>query len=182
MRIRSCSRSPLSPACAATACAQAIYAGNGPGSYIALGVTGSFYNSAYGQQQLAGATVFLDTNLYRRIGLEAEARFLRFHAEDATHQETYLAGPKISSHGRRFRPYAKLLAGRGEFTFPFHDAQGSYFVLAPGAGLDWRIQGADGPTRFLIRIADIEYQLWPNFTFGPLHPYGISTGLSYRLF
>ena len=60
-------------------------------------------------------------------------------------------------------------------------------MAAPGAGLDWRPPhrdqtGDDRPSRFLIRILDFEYQVWPGFTFGTLHPYGLSTGLSYRVY
>ncbi len=165
--------------------AQAHYTAIGPGSYISVGVTGSAFQSDYGHTQIAGGTAYLDTNLYRRVGAEFEARFLRLDRNETIHQDTFLAGPKISTHARTWRPYAKFLAGRGTFTFPFHDAYGTYLVLAPGAGLDWRPpQRADSdyPSRFLIRIIDVEYQIWPAFTFGPLHPYGISTGLSYRIF
>ena len=175
---------------AGTANAQARYTGYGPGSYIAVGATGSTFTSDYGHQRTTGATLFLDTNLYRRIGAEIELRALPLgppHDQPTVRLTTLLAGPKISTHGRALRPYAKLLAGRGNFTFPFNDAHGSYFVAAPGVGLDWRpphhdLSGDDRPSRFLIRLVDIEYQIWPDFTFGPLHPYGISTGLSYRLF
>ncbi len=179
----------------ASAGAQARYAGIAPGTYIALGATGSTFNSDYGHQRTFGGTLFLDTNLYRRIGAEVEVRaqplapssLTNQHDQPGTRITTFLAGPKISTHGRTWRPYAKLLAGRGTFTFPFNTAQGTYFVAAPGVGLDWRPPhhdqtGDDKPSRFLIRLIDVEYQIWPSFTFGPLHPYGISTGLSYRLY
>jgi hypothetical protein len=29
--------------------------------------------------------------------------------------------------------------------------------------------------------ADVEYQLWPQFTYGQLNPYGASVGLRYRI-
>jgi hypothetical protein len=33
-----------------------------------------------------------------------------------------------------------------------------------------------------IRLIDVEYQQWPQFTFGTINPYGVSFGLSYRVF
>jgi hypothetical protein len=32
-----------------------------------------------------------------------------------------------------------------------------------------------------VRVVDVEYQLWRNFPYGNLRPYGISAGLSLRL-
>ena len=57
--------------------AQASYAGIGPGSYVSVGATFSGYNSGqYGKTLLTGGSAFVDANLYRRIGVEAEYRKL----------------------------------------------------------------------------------------------------------
>ncbi len=157
---------------------QAAPAGIGPGSYISIGATFSGYESDYGKRKVGGASLFLDANLYRRIGAEAEFRDLNLHTDEGVRERTYLAGPKISALAYGFRPYAKLLAGRGDFDFPFGYARGSYFVLAPGSGLDLQLRRS----RFMVRVVDFEYQLWPQFTFGALHPYGLSSGVSLRLF
>ncbi len=157
--------------------AQAEPAGIGPGSYISVGITASGFNSGYGQQRLVGPAVYVDANLYRRVGFEAEARSLRFHATQDLRQTTYLAGARFSTHGRDVRPYTKLLAGMGQMTFPYRDAHGRYFVAATGAGLDWRIRRSG----LQVRILDFEYQYWPQFTFGPLRTWGLSTGLSLRV-
>ena len=157
--------------------AQAEPAGIGPGSYIAVGVTASGFNSGYGQQRLVGPAIYVDANLYRRVGLEAEARTLRFNAQEALRQTTYLAGVRVSTHGRDVRPYTKLLAGVGVMTFPFHDARGRYLVVAPGAGLDWRVRRSG----LQLRVMEVEYQYWPEFTFGPLRSWGVSSGVSLRI-
>ncbi len=172
--------------------AQARYAGFGPGTYIAVGATFSTFNTDYGRQRTTSGTLFLDTNLFRRVGAEVELRAQplspQAHTNAGVHLTTFLAGPKISSHGRTWRPYAKLLAGRGNFSFPFDYAHGSYFVAEPGVGLDWRPPARaqdredERPSRFLVRLVEVEYQVWPGFTYGPRHPYGISTGVSYRLY
>lgn len=158
--------------------AQAHYAGEGPGSYTSIGVAGSAFNADYGKQKLAGFALFADANVYRRIGVEAEYRSLRYRATQNLSESTYLIGPRISTHGRDLRPYAKFLIGRGHLQYPYNFAKGSYFALGPGAGLDWRVRGS----RLSVRVVDFEYQIWPRFTFGSLHPYGLSTGVSFRVF
>jgi hypothetical protein len=132
----------------------------------------------YGQHYIGGETAFLDANLYRRIGVEFEGRLLNFHTSEDVKEQTYLAGIKISTNPRNLRPYVKLLAGRGTLDFPFHYAVGSYFVVAPAAGLDWHLSDS----RWSMRVVDFQYQIWPQFTFGELHPYGITSGVSYDLF
>ena len=159
--------------------AQAYYAGTGPGSYLTLGATFSgFQSGQYGQTTLTGGSLYLDANLYRRIGVEAEARALNHGSLEGIRETSYLVGPKLSLKGRRFRPYGKFLVGRGDFRFPFGYAYGKYFVMAPGAGIDWRIHHS----RFSLRLIDAEYQIWPNFIpFGKISPYGASAGLSFQL-
>ena len=166
--------------CATPRCAaQASYAATGPGSYITLGATFAGFNSGqYGNTLIAGGTLFLDANLYRRVGIEAEARELNLHETEGLRETNYLIGPKLSLKGRRLRPYAKLLVGRGDFRFPFGYAYGKYFMLAPGAGIDWRVNHS----RFSLRLLDVEYQVWPDFKpFGEIHPYGASAGFSYQI-
>ncbi len=156
--------------------AQAEPAGRLPGSYVAVGITGAGFNSGYGQQKLIGPALYVDANLYRRLGFEAEARSLRFHNQLGVRQSTYLAGVRVTARGYNVRPYTKLLAGLGSMTFPYNDAHGRYLVVAPGAGLDLRV------SRLLqVRVVDVEYQFWPQFTFGAMQSWGISTGLSVRV-
>ena len=71
----------------------------------------------------------------------------------------------------------KALAGVGEFNFPYNYATGSYLVVAPGGGLDYRINRL-----IRIRVADFEYQLWPQFTYGSMSSFGVSTGIRVRIF
>jgi hypothetical protein len=69
-----------------------------------------------------------------------------------------------------------LLSGGGRFDFPYGYAHGNYFVVAPGAGLDLRLG-----QKVRVRLIDMEYQVWPGFSIGSLHPYGISAGISFQL-
>lgn len=157
--------------------AQAVYAGVGPGSYVNLGTTFAATQTGYGHQKLGGFTLYADANLFRCVGIEAEFRSLTLHAQQGVRESAWLIGPRLATRGRTIRPFAKLLVGRANFTFPFGYAQGSYLVIAPGVGLDWRIPRS----RLTIRLADVEWQQWMHFTFGQQRPYTISTGFSYTL-
>jgi hypothetical protein len=74
-------------------------------------------------------------------------------------------------------PFVKVLAGIGHFEFPYRYATGNYFVIAPGAGVDFALN-----RRLKVRVVQLEYQSWPQFTYGNLHSYGISSGISVRIF
>jgi hypothetical protein len=120
---------------------------------MSVGGVGSLFHNNYGQRTLGGAGVFVDDT-------------------------TYLIGPRYSFNGyRRFRPYVKGLVGDGEFNFPYNYGHGSYLVVAPGGGVDFRVN-----RRLRLRLADFEYQYWPNFSFGALTNYGVSAGLKIRIF
>ncbi len=126
---------------------------------------------------MGGGFVYADVNPQWRVGLEGEARFLRYHnAEDVT-ESSYLGGLRVEIlHPRRLQPYAKFLAGVGRITLPFGYAHGSFLAYAPGAGIDVALSD-----RFTVRAVDVEYQHWPQFTYGALSPYGVSAGISFRL-
>ena len=161
----------------ARAGAQALPTASGPGSYISVGVGVSAYQADYGQRVLGGGEFFLDVHPTWRYGIEAEARLLRYHTDEQVTQTSYLAGPQIYvCHCGKLRPYGKFLIGEGELEFPFRYAHGSYLAYAPGGGLDIRISDY-----LSVRAIDFEYQSWPSFTYGNLHPYGISAGLNLRL-
>ncbi len=156
---------------------QALATATGPGRYLGVGGTVSIYQAQYGRQVLGGTSVFFDANPTWRLGFEGEGRTLQLHSQESVSESTLLAGPRLSLRSQGVVPYVKFLAGGGRLNFPFHYAQGDYFVLAPGAGIDYRWRG-----RLTVRLIDFEYQDWPQFSFGAFHPYGFSAGLSVRLF
>jgi opacity protein-like surface antigen len=157
--------------------AQASPTATGPGSYVAVGAGTSAFQVDYGRHDNAGGFVFVDVNPEWRVGLEGEARFLRWHAAEQVTESTYLGGLRVAIlRPRRFRPYGKFLAGVGKITLPFGYAHGAFLAYAPGAGLDISLSD-----RVSIRAVDFEYQHWPQFTYGTLNPYGISAGISIRL-
>jgi opacity protein-like surface antigen len=156
--------------------AQALPAATGPGSFVSVGGGVSTFQADYGQRVLGGGFAFVDAHPTWRYGLEGEARYLRFHTDEDVTQTTYLGGFHVYIRPQKFRPYVKFLAGMGRLDFPFHYARGTYFAMAPGAGIDYMVSD-----RVTIRAVDFEYQAWPQFTYGTLHPYGVSAGISFRL-
>jgi opacity protein-like surface antigen len=158
--------------------AQALATASGPGSYLSAGGGVSAFQEDYGQQVIGGAAVWVDMNLTWRYGLEGEARWLNYHTDEQVTEANYLGGVRVMlwKPGSRFQPYGKFLAGVGHINFPFGYATGNYLAMAPGAGVDIHLTD-----RWSVRAADFEYQLWPQFTYGQLKPYGVSVGLRYRI-
>jgi len=153
---------------------------SGPGSYVSVGGGISGYQADYGQRHLSGAMAYADTNLTWHYGIESELRYLRYNTDEDVTETNYFIGPRVSLDPYfrlgRFRPYAKLLVGAGKMTFPFHYATGTFFTLAPGGGVDVLLND-----RVTVRVIDLEYQSWTSFNYGPMHPYGLSAGISFRL-
>lgn len=160
-----------------TAIAQVVPSGDGGGLHIFAGATGSGFSVQYGEQKMLGVSAVVDADTRRSIGLEGEARWLLFHETEDVHATTWLAGPRYHRSMGKFQIYGKGLAGVGEFTFPYNYAHGSYLVIAPGGGVDYALTH-----RVRLRVADAEYQYWPQFTFGPMSSFGISTGFRIRVF
>jgi opacity protein-like surface antigen len=166
----------VAAACSRDLRAQALPAATGPGAYVSAGVGYSAYQVDYGQRVLGGGVAFVDVHPTWRYGIEGEARLLNKNTSEGVKESMYLAGPIVYVRSKKLRPYAKFLAGAGKIDFPFGYAKGTYFAYAPGAGVDYVLGD-----RMSLRLIDVEYQSWPQFTFGNLHPYGVSAGIVIRL-
>jgi len=141
----------------------------------------SDFHSDYSPDRLLGVGVYVDWNLFGKLGAEGEARWLRFHQDLGTHEDNYLVGPRYSYRRGKYVPYVKFLMGAGELNFPSGEGHGGYFAMVPGGGLDYRLN-----YRFTVR-GDYEYQFWPSAPGGglPTHgltPNGFSIGIGYRIF
>jgi hypothetical protein len=157
--------------------AEALPTATAPGAYVSVGTTYSFFESGYGQQKVRGGGIYVDLNPVRAAGLEAEGHWLKQSEAPNVEQSTYLIGPRVQFRRGPYTPYVKTLVGLSHFEFPYDMARGRYFVIAPGAGVDLML-GND----LKIRLIDVEYQQWPQFTYGTISPYGLSFGVSYRVF
>jgi hypothetical protein len=151
---------------------------------LSAGGTASGYQLGYGDLKIGGASAFVDIDNLHHFGIEGEARWLRFHLADDQkgpaadeHASTYLIGPRYSRYYGKFQPYAKVLVGLGQFNYPYNYAKESDLVVAPGGGFDYRLT-----RRIRFRAVDFEYQFWPQFNYGRMSSYGISTGLRIKIF
>jgi opacity protein-like surface antigen len=169
--------------------AQVVAAGKGGNQQLFVGGTFSDFDPDYGWQRLYGIGAFADYNLTPKLGAEAEVRFHRFNQLNSIHEDNYLIGPKYNFHHKRFTFYGKALFGVGYFNFPANAAHGSYFDMAFGGGVDYRL------TRRIYVRGEYEYQVWPGFVGPPdpvpvplqdrpngLTPNGFSVGAAYRFF
>ena len=166
--------------------AQAAPSAYGPGHSLWVGGEYSNINASFpnqSPQRLWGISVFADYNVNGPLGVEGEARFLRFNSFYGETEDNYLAGPRyvVRKFGR-WQPYAKFLVGVGKIQYPFTIGTGSYLALAPGGGLDYRISH-----RWALR-GEYEYQIWtgsPGFSNEPNHqltPNGFHLGIAFRPF
>lgn len=157
---------------------QALATATGPGIYAAVGGGVSGFQTGYGHNQIGGAVAYADLNPHWRVGLEGEARYLRWHSQEQVIESNYLGGVRVKLLPKpgRWEPYAKFLAGAGRITLPYGYAHGTFLAYAPGAGLELAVTD-----RISVRAIDVEYQHWPQFTYGSLNVYGVSTGVTLRL-
>ena len=164
--------------------AQTAPSADSGGMRLSAGGMFSGYELGYGEVKVLGASAFVDVDTRRNFGFEGEARWLVFHlpadqdgpAADET-ATTYMGGLRYFRHFGRFQPYAKALVGVGEFNYPYNFAKETDLVVAPGGGLDYRLTN-----RIRWRAADFEYQIWPQFNYGRMSSFGLSTGIRVKIF
>jgi hypothetical protein len=160
--------------------AQSPEAAVGDWSSLAVGGSVNATRLQYGQHWMIGGTAFVDANFTWRYGIEGETNWEVLRQVENTRATTYLVGPRFQMAGlgqnAQWRPYVKFLAGDGYFNFPYHYAWGNYFVMAPGAGIDYRVN-----SRVRLRLLDAEYQYWPTFTYGSMTNLSVSAGVRYRI-
>lgn len=156
---------------------QVVPAGDEGRLNISAGATGSGYYVQYGERKMIGLTGFVDVDARSSWGLEAEGRWLEWKQTANVHAETYSIGPRYHRNIGRLQPYVKGMIGFGNFNFPYNLAHGRYLVATGGGGLDYQIS-----PRVHLRAVDVEYQYWPEFSFGAMTTFGVSSGLRIRIF
>ncbi len=143
----------------------------------------SNFNPDWGRQRLPGIGIYVDLNLYKRYGIEGEARFLNFTKPGGLTEKSYLGGPYATLYRRgRLTASIRFVAGAGLVTYTGGIGYGSYFEFAPGGSIEYRM-ARKWKARF-----DYEYQWMPSAPGLPgipdngLTPAGFSGGLAYRVF
>jgi hypothetical protein len=146
---------------------------------LSAGATGSFDTIQYGPRQMFGAGAFVDAETTGHFGLEAEGRWIEFPQQnDNLHAETYSIGGRYHwVLTRHWQPYAKALIGFGSFSYPYGDGQDHDLIVTAGGGVEFRCTH-----RIYFRVADFEYQNWPEAHYGNLTPFNVSAGLKVRIF
>lgn len=162
---------------ARAAWAQVVPAADAGGYRLSAGGMVSGFKLGYDQRKLGGYSFFVDVDTIRGLGVEGEAHWLELHQFANEHVETYSAGLRYHRNWGKSQPYVKGLVGFGDINFPHDYATGRYTVLTLGGGLDYRLS-----RRIYFRVADVEYQNWPEFTFGSMSNVGVSTGVRVRIF
>ena len=157
--------------------AQVAWEGYKQGAKLSAGGSGFGEYVQYGQRDMVGYSAFVDGDTKRQIGIEAEGRWLEYFQTANVHVETYSIGGRYHFDFGRFQPYAKGLVGFGNFNFPYNYATGRYLVVTAGAGTDFH-----WTRRIYLRVADFEYQDWPQFTYGNLNTLSVSAGLKVKIF
>ena len=157
--------------------AQVVFAGDQGGARLSAGALGSGSYVQYGQRKMAGYTAVVDFDTRRRLGIEAEGRWLEYYQTANVHAETYSIGGRYRFDIGRFQPYAKGLIGFSNFNFPYNYATGRYLVVTAGGGVDFHLSH-----RIYLRAADVEYQNWPQFTYGNMSTMSVSAGFRVRIF
>ncbi len=138
----------------------------------------SVFEQDYVPNKIGGVGAYVDLNLFHGVGVEAEGRWQRFHEYYGIGQDNYLVGPRVQVlHVWRARPYVKALGGFTNMNFGSGIGTGRFTTVAFGAGADIRLT-----RKITVRAIDAEYQWWPIFLGTRLNPYGLSAGVSYRIF
>ena len=136
--------------------------------------------------QLLGFVPVVDANdlLRHKIGVEGEARIMRWHGPEGYADSSYLVGPRFGLF-RLKEWYFSGKVGLGNAEISVHDAgNGNHFAIAPGFIAEFKLR-----PRLAVR-AEYEYQIIPGFKGTPtnttsgccgLTPNGFSLGLSYAV-
>jgi hypothetical protein len=160
-------------AAADAARAQVAPSASSGGFGLSAGATASGDYVQYGQRKMIGVAPFFDFDTSRRIGIEGEAHFVQWRQTNNLYFSTYSIGARYHLNFRSsFQPYVKGLIGFGNFNFPYNYAHGRYLVVTAGGGLDYRFRHS----RIHFRLADAEWQYWPQFTYGAMTTLNISAG------
>ena len=121
-----------------------------------------------------GFAVYGDFDVVRHFGVEAGFHRIAGGGNVSITETSYDAGIRYRYPIGPFSPYAKILVGRGSFSYGNSYQNGGYGLYAGGGGIDYRVT-----PRVVIR-ADYEYQRWGNFPPRGLQPNLFTLGAAYR--
>jgi hypothetical protein len=142
----------------------------------------SFALPDYTPQDALGYGIYSTFDLTEHYGAEVDFHQLSISQHSPAYERSYEIGARYHRDYGIYRPYVKVLVGRGVFNFPSYFDPGTsagnlaYNLYAVGGGVDIAIR----PT---INVrADLEYQSWfsgPGLENG-LTPTLLSIGVAYH--
>lgn len=145
-------------------------------STFQLGGGFTFAGPDYSPQTIFGLSLWGDYNFTRNIGAEISLHQVNLGSKAPIGENSYVIGPRYVVHYKKIEPYAKALLGFGVFEYNYtqphtHDA---WFTYGIGGGIDYHVV-----PRINLRLADVEFQNWPNFPPTGLTPVVYTFGASY---
>jgi hypothetical protein len=138
------------------------------GGGLSLGT--STYN--FNKSKLTGGTAYTTFDQHDHWGFEANFRQASPSDDSTVYQRTFQIGPRLYTTDERFKPYAKVLIGRGVYNFSGNDANIAYTLYTFGGGADYSLTRS-----FNLRI-DYERQTWLGFPIQNLQPNLVTIGLA----
>jgi hypothetical protein len=118
----------------------------------------------YQPRRVAGFGFYGDVDFKPHFGAEVDFHQLN-ESDNQLYERTYEVGARYFRDYGSFKPYAKVLYGRGVLNFPLNTANLAYNMFVGGGGLDIAIKP------YLNVRLDYEYQDWLS---GLGIPHGIS--------
>jgi hypothetical protein len=136
----------------------------------------TFGRSAYNftPLHLIGETFYTTFDMRHRWGGEFDFHNIKPTEDSTIYQRTYEIGPRIFLWRDPFKPYAKVMYGRGVYNFSQSRANIAYNIYTVGGGIDLSVRRSIN-----VRI-DYEYQNWAGFPLGTLHPSVVTIGAAYH--
>jgi len=141
-------------------------------------------NTLAPRDRIWGGSIYANLNTSGHFGLTVQFDYPDAVTPDDYLQKSYLAGMRyIYPIHSRFIPYGKALVGLASMSYdrPVNwiivpGTPGSYAAFAYGGGLDVRFSH-----RITVRAIDVQFEDWPGFPGGAIHPSIISIGAAYRI-
>jgi opacity protein-like surface antigen len=128
----------------------------------------------YPSDTFQGITAYADFDFRPHFGVEAEFHQINHSSGYQSFQRTYEIGGRYLRTYGPLVPYIKIMAGRGDFEYPFAQTDLAYNLFAAGAGADFKISNT-------LRLrAEYEFQRWAGFQNGGLSPRIITIAVAFR--
>jgi opacity protein-like surface antigen len=124
--------------------------------------------------QLVGGAGYTTFDIRSHLGAEFSFHHSQTSVDSTVYERTYEIGPRVYVSKGRLSPYAKMMYGRGVYNFHNGVANVAYNIYTFGGGADFAV------ARSINVRGDYEYQSWPGFPLGTLHPNVVTIGVAFH--